>query len=108
MGKIRGALKTNQPVEGAIYAPECQAVENGTVDDIIITDCSNIFRDLSSWRVSIPSSDTLQVITSDFTYYCKPSCCSNCCINKSNVELHFNDFFFKVKITNSQRTAKIK
>jgi hypothetical protein len=55
IGKIRGALKVAQPIDGAIHAPESQTIENGTVEDIIISECGNIFRDLSAWRISILS-----------------------------------------------------
>lgn len=61
MGRIRGALRTNQPIEGAVYAPENQTIENGTVEELSITDCSNIHRDLSTWRTSIPYVGSTQV-----------------------------------------------
>ncbi|RZB40834.1 sorting nexin-14-like [Asbolus verrucosus] len=64
LGKIRGALKAAQPIDGAIYPPESQTIENGTVEDIIISECGSIFRDLSAWRVSILSYQTTNKIVS--------------------------------------------
>ncbi|CAH0546449.1 unnamed protein product [Brassicogethes aeneus] len=52
-GKIKGVLKANQPIEGALY-PECHNLtENGTVDDLIFNETDGIFRDLGSWRLFI-------------------------------------------------------
>ncbi|XP_966626.3 sorting nexin-14 isoform X1 [Tribolium castaneum] len=64
IGKLRGALKVAQPIEGAIHPPEAQGIENGAVEDIIISECGNIFRDLSSWRVSILSYQTNNKVVS--------------------------------------------
>lgn len=61
LGRIRGALRTNQPIEGAVCIPEAQAFENGTIEELIVSDCSNIHRDLSTWRVSIPNTELTQV-----------------------------------------------
>lgn len=58
-GKIKGVLKTAQPVEGAVFPLESQGVENVNVEDILLGDCKQLFRDLSTWRVTIP---TYQVI----------------------------------------------
>lgn len=69
LGKIKGALRTNQPIEGAIYTPEIQTIENGTVEDILTVDCSNIYRDLSTWRISIPSIDTVQIGPKNMVLY---------------------------------------
>lgn len=71
LGKIKGALKANQPIEGALYLPEIHNVENDMVEDIIITECSNIFRDLSAWRVSILSYQVGICLTFDLfeTHY---------------------------------------
>lgn len=55
IGRIRGVLKATQPIEGALNPVDAQTIENGTVEDILITECGNIFRDLSAWRVSILS-----------------------------------------------------
>lgn len=52
-------MKVSQPIDGAINPLESQTIENGTVEDIIIAECGNIFRDLSSWRVSITSYKVL-------------------------------------------------
>ncbi|CAG9861895.1 unnamed protein product [Phyllotreta striolata] len=58
LGKIKGVLKTNQPVEGAFYPPEAQLVENGTADDMFLEDCKNLFRDMSTWKVDVPTFQT--------------------------------------------------
>lgn len=61
LGRIRGALRTNQPIEGAVCIPETQTFENGTIEELIVSDCSNIYRDLSTWRVSVPNTELTQV-----------------------------------------------
>lgn len=61
LGRIRGALKANQPIEGSLCVPESQNLENGTIEELIVSDCSNIYRDLSTWRVTIPNTELVQV-----------------------------------------------
>lgn len=64
LGRIKGVLRSNQPVEGAIYPPDLNMYSNGPsafVEDILLSDCENIFRDLSAWRISIPSVETQHV-----------------------------------------------
>lgn len=87
IGKIKGALRTNQPIEGAIYTPEIQTIENGIVEDIIAIDC-NVDRDLSTWSVSIPSIDTMQVWKSN-TVESQPICCSRNNHEKSLLNRYF-------------------
>ncbi|KAG5876709.1 hypothetical protein JTB14_038026 [Gonioctena quinquepunctata] len=55
LGKIKGVLKSSQPIEGAFYQSENQSVENGTTDDIFLGECKSLFRDLSTWKISIPT-----------------------------------------------------
>lgn len=55
MGKIKGVLKTNQPVEGAMFPLESQTIEDGNVEDILLAECKQLFRDLTMWKVSIPT-----------------------------------------------------
>lgn len=55
LGKIKGVLKTNQPIEGAFFHPEIQTIENGAADDMFLEDCKSLFRDMSTWKVSIPT-----------------------------------------------------
>lgn len=61
LGRIRGALRTNQPIEGAVCIPETQTFENGGIEELIVSDCSNSYRDLSAWRVSVPNTELVQV-----------------------------------------------
>ncbi|KAK5642032.1 hypothetical protein RI129_008199 [Pyrocoelia pectoralis] len=64
LGRIRGVLKPNQPVEGSIFTPELQIYSNNPVafeEDIFLSDCESIFRDLSTWRISIPSVEVHQL-----------------------------------------------
>ncbi|KAK4877057.1 hypothetical protein RN001_009563 [Aquatica leii] len=62
LGRIKGVLKPNQPVEGSIFTPDLQMYPDSTafVEDIFLADCESIFRDLSAWRISIPSVETHQ------------------------------------------------
>ncbi|XP_074032931.1 sorting nexin-14 isoform X2 [Leptinotarsa decemlineata] len=55
LGKIKGVLKTSQPIEGSFFPIENQSVENGTTDEMFLGDCKSLFRDLSRWKVSIPT-----------------------------------------------------
>ncbi|XP_028141747.1 sorting nexin-14 isoform X2 [Diabrotica virgifera virgifera] len=58
LGKIKGVLKTNQPIEGAFFPLESQSVENGTTDEIFLHECKSLFRDMSTWKISIPTFQT--------------------------------------------------
>ncbi|XP_030750868.1 sorting nexin-14-like isoform X2 [Sitophilus oryzae] len=62
-GKIKGVLKTQIPVEGSLDSLE--AIENGISEDLILNE--NLIRDLSSWRVTIPTSE---VTPNKVTYFC--------------------------------------
>ncbi|XP_018573959.1 sorting nexin-14 isoform X2 [Anoplophora glabripennis] len=53
--KIKGVLKTNQPIEGSFFPLEAHNVENGTVEDLLLAECKTLFRDLSTWKVTICS-----------------------------------------------------
>ncbi|KAJ8911435.1 hypothetical protein NQ315_005968 [Exocentrus adspersus] len=53
--KIKGVLKTNQPIEGSFFPLETQTIEDHTVEDILLAECKTLFRDLSTWKVTIPS-----------------------------------------------------
>ena len=62
LGKIRGALQNKQPIEG-LCTPESQMYENN------FTQCTEgilpsfyTIKDLSAWRVDIPTVDTKMVI----------------------------------------------
>lgn len=55
LGKIKGVLKTNQPIEGSFFPIETQNIEDGTVEDLLLAECKTLFRDLSTWKVSIRS-----------------------------------------------------
>lgn len=59
MGKIKGVLRVNNPVDGAFFPGENNYVDNENVDDILLAECNPLFRDLSTWRVWI---STFQVI----------------------------------------------
>lgn len=65
LGKIKVALRTNQPIEGAVFPHESHIIENEAspfAEDIISPEYGNIFRDLSAWRISIPTVDIQHVI----------------------------------------------
>lgn len=48
IGKIKGVLKTATPIEGSL-----EPLENEFTEDVILTE--NLIRDLSNWKVSIPT-----------------------------------------------------
>lgn len=53
LGKIKGALRPNHPIEGAMFPSdlnELPFVEN------ILQDCDNMFRNLNRWKISITSA----------------------------------------------------
>lgn len=61
IGKIKGALKTNQPVEGAVFPQEIPVLESEPtpfIEDLIPPDVSQNFRDLNAWKISIPDIET--------------------------------------------------
>ncbi|XP_031347622.1 sorting nexin-14-like isoform X2 [Photinus pyralis] len=69
LGRIKGVLKPNQPVEGSIFTPELYSNNPTTFEeDIFLSDCEGIFRDLSTWRISIPSVEVHQLGSSK-SYY---------------------------------------
>lgn len=53
MSKLRTALMNSTPVEGSRLVPEKQSMDN--VGEIISPICYNIFRDISTWKISISS-----------------------------------------------------
>ncbi|CAG9818827.1 unnamed protein product [Phaedon cochleariae] len=55
LGKIKGVLKPTQPIEGSFFPVDSQGIENGIAEDIFLGDCNSLFRDLSTWKVSIPT-----------------------------------------------------
>lgn len=57
VGKIKSVLKNNQPIEGAIYPIEVLSTECDT--EYIFPNGSEIFRDISSWQISIASYLTI-------------------------------------------------
>lgn len=62
MGKIRGVLKASQPIDGSFFPIETQNLENGNVDEILLSDCKSLFRDLSTWMVTVPSYQVKKII----------------------------------------------
>ncbi|XP_072378466.1 sorting nexin-14-like isoform X1 [Diabrotica undecimpunctata] len=58
LGKIKGVLKSSQPIEGAFFPLESQTVENVATDDIFLGECKSLFRDMSTWKISIPTFQT--------------------------------------------------
>ncbi|KAF5269937.1 hypothetical protein FQR65_LT05736 [Abscondita terminalis] len=60
LGRIKGVLRPNQPVDGSVFTPDLQIYPDSTalVEDIFLSDCEGIFRDLSAWRISISSVET--------------------------------------------------
>lgn len=65
LGRIKGALKTTQPIEGAIYPNEMHVTEAESVpfmDEITPPGNTKIIRDLSLWKITVPSYSIHQVI----------------------------------------------
>lgn len=56
--RIKGALKTPQPIEGAVYHSETHSFE--TVPSLFIE--TNIYRDLSAWRVAISQIEHVRIL----------------------------------------------
>lgn len=62
LGKIKGALKPNQPIEGAMFYSDPNMFTNEIpFIEGIFPDCENMFRDLNTWKVSISSAEYEQV-----------------------------------------------
>ncbi|XP_057664607.1 sorting nexin-14-like isoform X1 [Diorhabda carinulata] len=68
LGKIKGVLKTTQSIEGSFFPPETHPVENGTIEDTLLDDCKSIFRDMSTWKVTIPNYEANP--TDKVVYFC--------------------------------------
>ncbi|XP_060535701.1 sorting nexin-14-like isoform X2 [Cylas formicarius] len=65
IGKIRGVLKTAQTLDGAVEPSETR--DDGSVaEDVALGE--NLIRDLNSWRVTIPSYQTIPA--TKITYFC--------------------------------------
>ncbi|KAK9877963.1 hypothetical protein WA026_020181 [Henosepilachna vigintioctopunctata] len=60
LGLIKSALKNCAPVEGSIFYPEKQFVQNGS--EIEIPVCYSLIRDISMWEVSISSYVSLNKV----------------------------------------------
>lgn len=60
-GKIKVALKTSQPVEGALYPNEINIIEAESTSLDEIQQETKIVRDISTWRITIPTYKTRQV-----------------------------------------------
>nr|CAH7759736.1 unnamed protein product [Callosobruchus chinensis] len=54
-GKIKGVLKSTQTVEGAFFPLEPQNVEDVRVDEMLLSECKTLFRDMSTWKITVPS-----------------------------------------------------
>lgn len=68
IGKIKGVLKTNQPIEGSFFPHESPSVDNGTTEDTFLDDSKSIFRDMSTWKVTIPNYEANP--TDKVVYFC--------------------------------------
>lgn len=61
LGKIRGVLRPNHPVDGALFPGEPQYGDTAA-DDMLLTDCNPLFRDLSTWRVFISTFQVIELV----------------------------------------------
>ncbi|XP_045463285.1 sorting nexin-14-like [Harmonia axyridis] len=92
--KLRSALMSSTPVEGSRLLPEKQSFEG--VGEIVNPICYNIFRDISTWKISISSYVSLNKVIYFHVNVKRPSTTNNE-VETSRVVLRKDQDFFTLK-----------